>query len=308
YESLEARLVLSATTFTAVYTESNNPAPGLNAVLAFNQNTNGTLSPIGSYNTGGTGQTNILPSIGPSDSSFEVIPTPDGRFVVAVNMGSRSVSTFSVNDDGGLTLVGTFGSGGVQPDSLAITGDKLYVTNRGDSAFNPNTGKLTLGTTKPNITGFQILGDGTLKAIAGSTVSFGLGTSPSHSLITPDGSLLFVDNFAVPTVTAADGNTMIPFQIKSNGQLVEGTPVRAAVNPPQILGATLNPTKRIIYAGLALDNGVAAFTYTASGVITYAGETPITGVVPCWGAASADGKFLYTGNTASDTVTVLSLA
>jgi hypothetical protein len=312
-ESLEDRLVLSAMTpavphFTTVYTESNNPSPGLNEVLVFRKNTAGTLVPIGSYNTGGTGQTNILPSIGPSDSSFEVVATPDGHFVLAVNMGSKSVSSFHVNQDGGLTLVGTFASGGVQPDSLAITGDKLYVTNRGDSSFNPNTGILTLGTAKPNITGFRILANGTLKPIAGSTVSFGLGTSPSHSLITPDGKMLFVDNFSFPTATAADGNAMIPFQIKSNGQLVKGTPVAATVSPPELLGATLNPTKKIIYAGLALGGEVAVFTYNNSGHITYFGETPITGMVPCWGAVSANGKFFYTGNTASDTVTVMSLA
>jgi hypothetical protein len=38
-----------------VYTESNNPAAGANAVLAFRQNADGTLTEIGSFNTGGTG-------------------------------------------------------------------------------------------------------------------------------------------------------------------------------------------------------------------------------------------------------------
>ena len=52
-ESLEERALPSAV--TTVYTESNNPAAGANAVLAFRQNADGTLTEIGSFNTGGTG-------------------------------------------------------------------------------------------------------------------------------------------------------------------------------------------------------------------------------------------------------------
>ena len=44
---------------TTVYTESNNPAAGQNAVLAFRQNDDGSLKLIGTFKTGGTGQINI---------------------------------------------------------------------------------------------------------------------------------------------------------------------------------------------------------------------------------------------------------
>ena len=153
------------TTRTTVYTESNNPAAGQNAVLAFRQNADGTLTEIGSFNTKGTGQNNfptIVPglplgglNLGPDDTSSEVVATPNGRFLFAVNQGSNSVSSFRIKPNGGLELVGTFASGGVQPDSLAIAGNTLYVSNRGDSTTaNP------AGTVVPNITGFRIGGDG----------------------------------------------------------------------------------------------------------------------------------------------------
>jgi DNA-binding beta-propeller fold protein YncE len=291
-------------TVTTVYTESNNPAAGQNAVLAFHQNHDGTLSEIGSFNTGGTGQINIPKVIGPDDSSQEVVATPDGRFLFAVNQGSSSISSFRIDPNGGLDLIGTFDSGGVEPDSIGLAGEKLYVSNRGDSAVGHP------GTVAPNITGFRIGHDGSLKPIAGSTVTFPVDTSPSQNLITPNGNLLFADIFAVPGSTAAQGNTLAPFQIERDGglELAPGGNVGAPVSPPLLLGAAFNPNQRLIYAGLTAVSEVAVFTYDKSGHLTFVSDVPVQGAGPCWAAVSPDGQFLYTGDTGTDSVGVFSLA
>ena len=289
---------------TTVYTESNNPAAGQNAVLAFHQNPNGSLTEIGSFKTGGTGQGNPQEVIGPDDSSQEVVATPDGRFLFAVNQGSNSISSFRINPDGSLDLIGTFDSGGVQPDSIGIAADKLYVSNRGDSAVGHP------GTVAPNITGFRIHHDGSLTAIPDSTVTFPVDTSPSQNLISPDGRFLFADIFAVPGSTAKQGNTLAPFRIERDGglELAPGGNVGAPVNPPLLLGAAFNPNHRIIYAGLTAVNEVGVFTYDKSGRLTFVGDSPVQGAAPCWAAVSADGRFLYTGDTGTDSVGVFSLA
>ena len=204
-------------------------------MLAYNQNSDGTLTQIGTFNTGGNGNNNLpsdggagggVSALGPTDSSADLITTPDGHFLIAVNQGATSgtnpdgsISVFSILDNGNLNLVGTFDSGGVQPDSLGFTGGKLYVANRGNSTYAAPTGTAT-----PNVTGFQLGGDGMLTAIPGSTVTFPTDTSPSQILITPDGKLLFVDNFAVPNSpdaahTIGNGNTLVPYQIGASGQL-----------------------------------------------------------------------------------------
>ena len=94
---------------TTVYTESNNPAAGQNAVLAFRQTASGALTEIGSFNTEGTGQNNfptIVPglpgsfNLGPDDTSGEVVATPNGRLLFAVNQGSDSVSSFRIGWNG----------------------------------------------------------------------------------------------------------------------------------------------------------------------------------------------------------------
>jgi 6-phosphogluconolactonase (cycloisomerase 2 family) len=313
-ESLEERAVpaslpaggdaLAGPLFTTVYTESNNPAAGQNAVLAFRQDPfNGSLKQIGTFATGGTGQINVPDVIGPDDSSQEVVATPDGRFLFAVNQGSNSITAFRIDLDGKLDRVGTFDSGGVQPDSIGISGDRLYVSNRGDSAVGHP------GTVAPNITGFTIDDDGRLTPIPNSTVTFPVGTSPSQNLISRDGKLLFADIFAVPGSTAPEGNTIAPFQIQANGslKLAPGGDVSAAGNP-LLLGADTHPNLPILYAGLTSTNQIGVFTFDEAGNVKFVDAAADQGAAPCWITVSADGKYLYAGNTGTNSVGVFSLA
>ena len=66
-EQLEDRVVPSARGLdvTTVYVESNNPAAGQNAVLAFSRGAGGTLTQIGTFSTHGTGQRNLPKVVGP---------------------------------------------------------------------------------------------------------------------------------------------------------------------------------------------------------------------------------------------------
>ncbi len=305
-ECLEARAVPAV----LVYTESNDPEPGHNAVLAFTRHGDGSLQPVGTFSTHGTGQLNLPKVVGPDDSSQEVVATPDGRFLYAVNQGSNTVAAFRVDHDGQLDFIGTFDSGGVQPDSIGIAGGNLYVSNRGDaSVAHP-------GTVAPNLTGFTIARDGSLAPIPGSTVTLPVGTVPSQNLISPDGRFLFSDIFGVST--APQSNTLAPFQVQGNGTLslapggnVAALAPGATTAAPALLGADVNPNHPIVYAGLTGLAEVAVFTYDAGGRLTFVGATAPNkqGVAgPCWVAVSPDGHFLYTGDTGTDSVGVYSLA
>src|SRR5262249_7799978 len=158
-----------------------------------------------------------------------------------------------------------FDSGGVQPDSIGIAGDKLYISNRGDSAVGHP------GTVAPNITAFRIDGDGALVPIANSTVTFPVDTSPSQNLISRDGRFLFADMFAIPGSAAPQGNTLAPFQIQPGGslKLAAGGNVGAPVSPPLLLGADTNPNQPIIYAGLTGANQIGVFTFDKTGQLSF---------------------------------------
>jgi hypothetical protein len=294
-----------------VFVETNNPDVGNNAVLAFERGADGALHEIGSFLTHGTGQFNIPKVVGPDDSSQEVVATPDGRFLYAVNQGSGTVAAFRIRADGGLTFLGTFDTGGVQPDSIGIVGDKLYVSDRGDSTAAQS------GTAAPGLTGFTINGDGSLSPIPGSTVTFPVNTIASQTLISRDGRFVFEDLFAA-NGTPPQGNTIAPFVVGGNGtlQLAPGGNVAAqapggTTAPPALLGAAVHPSLNIVYAGLTGLSEVAVFTYDATGRLSFVGATAPNnrgGSAPCWVAVSPDGKFLYTGDTGSDSVGVYSLA
>jgi lactonase family protein with 7-bladed beta-propeller len=303
-----------------VFVESNNPAAGQNAVLAFDRGADGTLTQIGTFSTHGTGQLNLPKVVGPDDSSQEVVATPDGRFLFAVNQGSNSVAAFRILPTGRLHFLGTFDSGGVQPDSIGIANGVLYVSNRGDAA-NPGPGGVPAanpGTVAPNLTGFTIEPDGSLAPIPNSTVTLPVGTVPSQNLISPDGNFLFSDIFGVNGGTAPQSNTLAPFQVQDDGTLtlapggnVAAQPPGATTPAPALLGAATNPNLPIVYAGLTGLSEVAVFSYDDSGRLSFVGASAPNdqgGRGPCWVAVSPDGKFLYTGDTGTDSVGVYSLA
>ena len=137
----------------AVYTLTNT-ASG-NAVAVFDRAGNGTLTAAGSYATGGNGTGAAL------GSQNSVIMNNNEKWLFAVDAGSNDIAVFSV-DPVGLTLIGRTPSGGTDPISLTVHKDVLYVLNAGGAG---------------NITGFNVMGDGTLVAIPNSTEPLSSGAA-----------------------------------------------------------------------------------------------------------------------------------
>ena len=310
-ESLEAREVLSGGSFfqgptNFVYTETENTNPGQNAVIAYSQTSSGQLTEIGSFNTGGTGVANTG-LLGPQDSDKQVIASPDGRFLFAVNQGSNTIAAFRVQGDGSLQLIdnSAVSSGGTEPVSLAIAGGRLYVVNRGDE-IQGQTGSIA-----PSITVFNIGFDGTLYQDFADTTTLPVGLSPSQVLTVPNSNLIFIDTFTPPPLnTVPEANEILPFQIGFGGQLipVSSGGVGDPVTPPLLLGLSLNPNQNIIYAGLTGANEVGVFTFDKAGNLTLVNTIPVQGNGPCWTTVSANGQYLYTADTGTNSVGVFSLA
>jgi 6-phosphogluconolactonase (cycloisomerase 2 family) len=311
-DPLEARTLLSSPGHApdVVYVETNNPAPGQNAILAFRRSpADGSLKelPGGPFKTGGTGFLNASERLGPDDSDQELVASPDGRFLFAVNQGSDSVSVFRIRPSGALELVhgAPFASGGTQPVSLAIRGDTLVVLNRGDEMQGEP------GTVAPNYTSFHIDHDGALKQIPGATVTLPVGLSPSQGLISPDGRLLFADNFTPPPLLGVPlANTIVPYRLTPDGRLVPapGGPIGAPADPPLLLGLAAHPDRRILYAGLVGAARIGVYTYDRDGALTFVTAVPDQGAAPCWLVVSPDGQRLYVANSGTDSVAVFSLA
>jgi 6-phosphogluconolactonase (cycloisomerase 2 family) len=294
-----------ATSF--IYTETDNSNPGQNAVIAYRQYSDGRVTEIGSFNTGGTGVANPKGLLGPDDSDKEVIASPDGHFVFAVNQGSNSVAVFDVHHDGSLYLVhdAAVSSGGTEPVSLAIAGDRLYVLNRGDEVQGQT------GTIAPTITVFNIEQNGVLEQDVAATTTLPLGLSPSQILISSNSHFAFLDTFTPPPLNnVPEANEVLPFEIAANGKLipVSSGGVGAPVTPPLLLGLAQHPTQNIIYAGLTGAGQVGVFTFDRAGKLNLVDTVSVEGKGPCWTLVSPNGKFLYTVDTGTNSVGVFSLS
>src|SRR6266853_859692 len=88
-----------------------------NAIIHYHRSANGTLTEVERVSTGAAGSGTFKPISGQESApnAFEgagsVILSPDRRFLFATNGGDNSVSSFSVGEDGRLTLLDVKPSG-----------------------------------------------------------------------------------------------------------------------------------------------------------------------------------------------------
>jgi 6-phosphogluconolactonase (cycloisomerase 2 family) len=274
-----------------VYVESNLAAPAGNSILAYRRDAAGNLTalPGSSFPTGGDGVGNVALTEGQFDSDQNVIVSAEGTRLFAVNSGSDSIAVFDIGQDGTLVpVVGSpFPSGGVNPVSLGLAGDRLYVVHKGADSI-PEV--------LPNYTGFRVTEDGQLVAIADSTIEIPTGSSPTQALISPDSTLLFDANF---------GSAMLQsFVILPDGRLVQNEPQES----PTPLGLQIHPAQPLVYVGFVGNNELAIFSHDQDGVVSFLRTVPNSGRALCWLAINQPGTCLYSANTGDNSVSAYDLA
>jgi 6-phosphogluconolactonase len=270
----------------------NDNAAGTNTVAAFNRHADGTLTPVpGSpFDTGGAG-TGV--GIG-SQGALQV--SDNGRYLLAVDAGSNQVSVLSIEPGGGLRLLpgGVVGSGGVEPVSIAVHHRLVYVANAGG-----------LGS---NYTGFRLSRSGRLRPLAGSTFALLDGAQPGDVLFNGNGTNLVgtrvgssqIDSFRVGRggrLTPAPGS---PFAAQGLGPF--GSEFRPT-NPTQLFVSNAHNT--------APNSGtVSAYDVSADGTLNPIGGSPFADeqMAPCWVEITHDGRFLFTVNTATPSISRYAIA
>jgi 6-phosphogluconolactonase (cycloisomerase 2 family) len=224
-----------------------------------------------------------------SFGSAAVSTTP--KFAYATNLGSNTVSAFTVSGtDGSLTPsgAGAFPTG-AEPFGVAAdpTGRFVYVSN----GQNPITGNY-----EQSISGFTANADGTLAGMAGSPFPAGRGTA--GLTVEPSGRFLYATNFYDETLSAYTVN-------QSTGALtaITGSPFPTGIEPVSVVA---DPGGRFLY--VANQNGNCNNPTTANcaiteyridptdGSLTEIGRATQGGVEPSGLAADPTGKFLYLAN------------
>lgn len=253
----------------AVYTMSN-AALG-NSILVFDRSANGTLTPAGSYLTGGLGTGAGLGNQG------GLVLSADQRWLVAVNAGSNEISVFAVEPHG-LELIDRINTGGNLPVSLALDRNLLYVLHAG----TPN-----------NITGFTVGNDGRLAPLPGSTRFLSADmTGPAQVSFSPDGSFL---------VVAEKGTNLIDTFAVDRFGVAEGPMTHASVGVTPF-GFAFGKRGYLLVSEAAT-GAVSSYRLTDDGDLqVISPSVSTTEAAACWVVVTNDGRFAYTTNAGTGSI------
>jgi 6-phosphogluconolactonase len=277
-----------------VYVNANDTT-GVNTIGAFDRHADGTLTPMpGSpFVAGGLGS----PATTLSQGALQL--SGDGRYLLAVDRGSNEISVLRIKRDGSLELAGEgpVYSNGVNPISIAVYGELVYVANAGAPTSRGQT----------NYTGFTLDPSGHLGPLAGSTITLPDGTRLTDVFFSPEGSKLVGTRVSTSLIDS--------FTVGADGLLTEapGSPFAAQGVGP--FGSEFNPINpEQLYVSNALGGkeagSVSAFIDGADGTLTPIGASPFPNcqTAPCWIEISHDGRYLFVVNTDSKSISSYSIA
>ena len=230
---------------------TTNSASG-NAVVAFARAADGTLTPSGSFDTGGLG---IGGTLDPLASQSALVLSGDDRRLYVVNAGSSSISTFAVAGSA-LTLLGTVPSGGTQPVSLSVSRDRLFVLNAGSNA----------------VAEFVLRADGTPAATPAATASLGTPASGASTIsASPDGRFILV--------TERDANAIDVFAIAPSGALSAAVTTHSSGTTP--FGFDFTPRGQAIVSEAS--GAVSSYALNADGTLKVVSASESTHqAATCW--------------------------
>lgn len=262
----------------------------MNQIITFHRDMNGMLTVAGSYLTygRGTGTKEVSGAtandgVDPLTSQGSLTLSRDGRFLLAVNTGSNTISSFIITESGVPVLADVKPSGGAQPNSVDVFGNLIYVSNVGNAANNFAS----------NITGFLIDTNGRLSPIPGSTHSLStFNAQPAQVLFTPDGSKILVSELT--------SNHLSIFDVNKNGTVTGPTVNESNGQGP--LGAHFL-SSGILLVTEAMANALSSYSLSNDGVLhVISGSVPNGYRTACWVVTTRDERFAYTTNTLSGTI------
>ena len=281
-----------------LYIDTNATASGGNAVLAYRIAGDGKLHALAGspFLTQGTGFFDPSYVLGPFDNDENLIVSPDGTALYAVNAGSNTIAGFRIAKDGSLSALprSPYPAQVHTPISLGIHNNTLIAV---DSAENPAepTG------TPPRLSVSEILPDGSLLPVPHASSLLPFGYQPGQALATDTSDVVFTQGFP------GGGTIRSYLQLPILPNLL---PVANAV-PPVIdgtaalpLGLWAHPTAPYLYVGFVNINRIGVYRYGPLGALDYVGSASDSGAAPCWLRTSSDGRFLYASNTGDQSISV----
>lgn len=305
-----------------LYIQTNDIREGQNAVLGYSRGTDGTLTPLAGnpFFTGGTGINNDTHGkLGPNDNDTPLIISDEGKRLYTVNCHSNTIAAFTIAHDGSLKHVpgSPFSSHGIGPNSLAVQGQTLLVSNRNGDYHQAEDLR---GRSEGSYCSFSIEANGALRFVSKIDVKDGHKPLQVHFSHTNPG-LAFGDDFQVDadfdgegkrSFLAGDKPSVIGqlhvFQVGEDSRLIEKTRLQLPETnakfkykgmpdvPSLPLGLWTHPNKPLLYVGFVTRNELGAFRISKEGELQFRGSIPISGQDICWVLPNKAGTRLYAVN------------
>lgn len=264
----------------AVFLQTDNPDG--NQILAYDQAADGTLTPAGTYDTGGDGGVSAGSAVDPLASQGSLALVAAGHILLAVNAGSDTVSVFRVSG-AQLALWQIIPSGGQFPTSIAVHRGLVYVLNAGGTG---------------SVQGFVLVAD-SLRPLPGSNRSLGLANtdppnyleSPGQVGFTPDGSEVIV-------TTKQSGSDIDVFSVGFAG-LLSLHPVKNPSVTPVPFSFTFDAAGQLVVTE-AGSSALSVYALNAGGTVSALGSVTDGQTALCW--VTQDNGFFYGSNAGSATL------
>ena len=266
-----------------VYVATNEPTA--NSVVQYSRAPDGSLTKVHEVATGGKGGTgNGVGNLDPLGSQDSLVLSGTGSLLLVVNAGSNTVSSIGVSRTG-LQLLSQVSSGGSFPNSVALSGNLVYVLNAHGTA---------------NIAGFRLDISGVLRPIENSIkpVPGGSGAVPHDIRFSPDGIRLLVTE---------EGTIQIDvFELDNSGIATSVRSHSSAGSGP--FGFKFG-RDGVLVNSEANSASVSSYFLTAEDSLrVVSSAVPDTQMAACWISLVGNGEFGFVSNTASGTLSAYRVA
>src|SRR5215467_2589836 len=297
-----------------------------NCVIHYRRAANGTIEEVERTATGGSGSGTFKPISGQESApnAFEgagsVILSPDCRFLFTTNGGDNSVSSFSVDKDGRLTLLDTKPTGNAVEGKSGTAKSLAYLPSKGmlfvlhsfgpdhlrlmsvsgDGRLTPRMERYTANTKDKTdrVPTMAVLSPDGKFLLVGTTFDRPI----AHTGLYPDGSpILWVQQpdstFRVIASNAPDPDGLVVFPVRADGTLGAGKFHDGKAGSPFYI-AFLNGRPDTFVIGYAVGDGCAMATIDGEGMIDVGPVVKIdtSPGLPselCWLAVSSDDRFVF---------------
>jgi len=255
-----------------------------NEIIAFRRNDDGTLQETRRFGTDGRGSGG---NVDPLGSQGSLILSEDHSHLFAVNAGSGELSVFRIEGDL-LSLEDKAVSGGSEPVSVTQHGNLVYVVNAGGNG---------------NVVGFRWQ-NGQLTEIPDSTRFLsGSNSAPGSIAFSPDGRFV--------AVSEKQTSKLDVFTVESDGALSS-----AVVTPsagPGEFAISFAPNGIALVsetgpAGQVNASAISSYAILPGGSLSPISiSVPTLGAATCWQVTTPDGRFVYTANSGTATISGYSI-